>query len=203
MPAEVTRTRTRQPRDQRADAIVAAALGLFAARGFRGTSITSVAAEVGLTDAGVLHHFPTTRALLAAVLERSTVESLGEVREMFAVGGIETLRRLAAWGEVMERQLHQTGLEITLAAESLDPDADLHGYFETRYRTLQRWLRRAIKQGIDRGELRPDTDPHQEATDLIAFLDGIRLQWYFGAVKSLADAVDRHITALIDRLAAP
>jgi AcrR family transcriptional regulator len=202
MPADGARTRTREPRDKRAEAIVDAALALFAARGFRGTSITSVASEVGLTDAGVLHHFPTKRALLAAVLERSTVESLGEVRAMFAPGGIETLRRLAEWGEVMERQVHQTGLEITLAAESLDPDADLHSYFETRYRTLQRWMRRSIKHGVDRGELRPDTDPLQETTDLIAFLDGVRLQWYFGTVSSLADAVRRHIAALIDRLAA-
>jgi AcrR family transcriptional regulator len=202
MATDATRARTRQPADQRARSIVDAAFGLFAARGFRGTSITAVAAEVGLTDAGVLHHFPTKQALLAAVLERSTLERLDEVRDMFAPGGIETLRRLADWGDVMERQPHQTGLEITLGAESLDADADLHEFFETRYRTLHRWLRRGIEQGVERDELRPDTDPHREATDLIAFLDGIRLQWYFGAIPSLAEAVHRHITALIERLAA-
>jgi len=180
---------------------VTAALRLFAARGFRGTSIAAVASEVGLTDAGVLHHFPTKRALLASVLERSTLDSLADAREVFAPGGVEALRRLAEWGTVMERQPHQTGLEITLGAESLDADADLHEFFRTRYRTLQRWLRRAIETGIERQELRADTDARAESTSLIAFLDGIRLQWYFGAVDSLADEVRAHVLHVIDRLA--
>lgn len=194
------RARTRQDRETRAEAIVDAAAQLFAVRGFRGTSIAAVAAEVGLTDAGVLHHFPTKRALLAAVLERSTVDSLGDAKAVFAPGGVAALRGLADWGDVMERQRHQTGLEVTLGAESIDPDADLHEFFVKRYRTVLRWLTKAVQQGIDRGELRSDVDARQEAIALIAFLDGVRLQWYFGVVSSLADEVRRHIDALIDRL---
>jgi hypothetical protein len=134
------------------------------------------------------------------VLERATVESLGDVREIFAPGGVEALRRLAEWGTVMERQVNQTGLEVTLGAESLDPDSELHEFFQTRYRTLQRWLGRAIQTGIDRGEFRAGTDAKEVATALIAFLDGIRLQWYFGVVSSLADEVRHHILRQIDDL---
>lgn len=197
-----SRPRTRQERDVRADAIVESASRLFAARGFRGTSIAAVAADVGLTDGGVLHHFPSKRALLAAVLESLTLASLDEAREMFAPGGIETLRRLADWGTVMERQVHQTGLEVTLGAESIDPGSDLHDFFAKRYRTLQRWFTRSIQAGVDRGEFQSDVDAHAEATALIAFLDGIRLQWYFGAVDSLAAEVRRHLLALVEKLRA-
>src|SRR5262249_49582257 len=52
------------------DNIVVAATELFGARGLRGTTIAAIAREVGLTDAGVLHHFPTKFAIIEAALER-------------------------------------------------------------------------------------------------------------------------------------
>ena len=41
---------------------------LFAERGFYGTSINDVAATLGLTKPGLLHHFPTRTDLLVATL---------------------------------------------------------------------------------------------------------------------------------------
>lgn len=192
--------RTRQDADVRADAIVLAASKLFAVRGFRGATIAAVAAEVGLTDAGVLHHFPTKRALLGAVLERSTLENAPGFRRLIDAGGIEALEGLAEWGRVMSEDSGLTMLEITLGAEALEPGSDLRPFFQTRYRVLRRWLIRAIDKGIARGEFRADADAEREATALIAFLDGIRLQWAFGFVDSLEDAVRAHVRARIEHL---
>jgi AcrR family transcriptional regulator len=59
------RTRSEERRAE----IVRAALEVIAERGYRGASLAAVAERVGLTQQGLLHHFPTKDALLVAVLE--------------------------------------------------------------------------------------------------------------------------------------
>ncbi len=63
--AMTTRARSRERRAE----IVRAALDVIAERGYRGASLAAVAERVGLTQQGLLHHFPTKEALLVAVLE--------------------------------------------------------------------------------------------------------------------------------------
>lgn len=60
-----TRTRSEERRAE----IVRAALEVIAERGYRGASLAAVAERVGLTQQGLLHHFPTKEALLVAVLK--------------------------------------------------------------------------------------------------------------------------------------
>src|SRR4051812_39604541 len=53
---------------------VQAAVELFAKSGFKGTSVAQVAAKTGLSQSGLLHHFPSKAALLTAVLEERDAE---------------------------------------------------------------------------------------------------------------------------------
>jgi ubiquinone biosynthesis protein COQ9 len=48
--------------------ILDAALEVFAKSGYRSGSIRDIADRVGMSEAGLLHHFPNKSALLAAVL---------------------------------------------------------------------------------------------------------------------------------------
>ena len=66
---------TRPFRRQIDDGILDIAAGLFARRGFAKTSLQDVADAVGLSKAGLLHHFPNKEALHAAVLGQA--EALG------------------------------------------------------------------------------------------------------------------------------
>src|SRR5580658_9040189 len=61
---EIVRTRGEESRE----AILAAARQLFGQRGFRGTSLASIAEAAGLSQPGLLHHFPSKTDLLLAVL---------------------------------------------------------------------------------------------------------------------------------------
>ncbi|MFD3842417.1 TetR/AcrR family transcriptional regulator [Streptomyces sp. NPDC058642] len=56
-------------RSARRPEIVRAALEVIAERGYRGASLAAVAERVGLTQQGLLHHFPTKEARLVAVLK--------------------------------------------------------------------------------------------------------------------------------------
>lgn len=187
-------------RDARADAIVDEAMRLFSARGFRGTTVAAVAKGVNLTDAGVLHHFPTKRDLLAAVLQRSTQDQAEFFRSTLAGGGIEALRRMGEWGQIMEKAPQFMGLEVTLSAEALDGAPDLREFFTVRYRLVRRWLVAAVREGMQRGEIRADVDPDQEVAALIAFLDGMRLQWFFAGPVSLDERVSTYVDQLIERI---
>src|ERR1700749_2382109 len=53
----------------RRERVLAAAADAFAAEGFRGSSTANIGADVGISDAGVLHHFGTKQRLLFEVLE--------------------------------------------------------------------------------------------------------------------------------------
>jgi AcrR family transcriptional regulator len=202
--ANASRRRTRRPPGARADEIVDTALPMFATRGFRGTTLAAIAAHIGITDAGLLHHFPTKSALLRAALDRHTANQLELFRDVLAPGGIEAVRRLGGWGEVMERTPHLLGLEIALTTEGLEPSSELHEFYTVRYKRLRRWLVRILREGIEAGDIRPDVDPEHETACYVALLDGLRLQWFFAEGRmSIADRVRTYVDQLVARIEMP
>lgn len=184
-------------------AIIEAASALFAELGYRGTSIARVAREVGLTDAGVLYHFKTKEELLLGVLERYG-QMVEEGLAASQVSGIDLLRTVREWGAGMEAQPEISMLLIHLTTEHLTDDSPARRFLQKSYRRGLDRYRRAFTEAAANGDLRADVDPDAEAADLIAHLDGIRLQWFLlDRPFSLADAVRHHVDGVLERLAPP
>lgn len=184
----------------RRDDVVAAATALMAERGSRGTSIAAVAERAGMTDAGVLYHFKTKKALLLAVLERfdAAAEQLLVQPEQRA---IELLRSTRDWGEHMEHVPDIQSLLIMLTAEHLHTEGEARDYIRGRYQRLLRRYRTAFAQAAADGDLRGDLDPDFEASALLAHLDGIRFQWFLTDEEvSMAASVRTYVDATLDRL---
>jgi len=195
---------TKQARGRaRREAILEAAATLFATNGFRGTSIAAIAEKVGVTDAGVLYHFPTKTDLLLAVLAHFERLDADELAETYARGGYDLLLALRDLGAQMERTPDLTALGLTLSAEHLQDDSVVNTYFRERYAVLRAFFEEAITDAIDSGHVRPDVDAASEASALIAHLDGIRFQWFFsGGAVSMDQSVRTYTDAMLARVRA-
>lgn len=181
--------------------ILDAAAELFAASGYRGTTVAAVARKVGITDAGVLHHFKSKEALLLGVLHeygRSVQEQIDRV----GLRGIHLLRAVRNWGVEMEARPEISSLLIALTTEYLTGDSPVRRAIQASYRQgLDRYIA-AFATAAASGDLRADLDPVHEASALIAHLDGIRLQWFLSdGGFSMADSVRRYVDDTLARLA--
>ncbi len=194
---------TKQARGRaRRQAIVDAAVALFATHGFRGTSVAAVAEQVGVTDAGVLYHFGTKEELLLAVLADHDRRYEHVLAETMAPGGRTALEGLRHWGTEMEAQRDLQALYVLLSAEHMRDDSPTHRYFEVRYERVQALFTDLFAQAATRGELRTDLEPGREASLLLAVVEGLRLQWFYtdGRV-SIAEGIATYVNQTLDRLA--
>ncbi|MEY2425514.1 MAG: hypothetical protein QOI61_1086 [Actinomycetota bacterium] len=195
-------TGTREARTSaRREAIVEAALALFATHGYRGTSVEAVAEKVGISDAGVLYHFNSKADLLLAVLSHHDAQWAEMVTESKAAGPAGELHRLEEWGVEMERDVDLTALFVTLSAEHLRDDSATNAYFRGRYQIVLASYEDMFLAAADAGLIRADVDAPAEACALVGMLDGLRLQMFFTDGFSISDAVRRHVHTVLERLA--
>jgi AcrR family transcriptional regulator len=180
------------------------AIELFGTRGLRGTSIAAVAERLGMTDAGVLHYFPTKSALIDAAVARGYELQLSRIREYIAPGGLEALERMAAWGTVTEETPELTALQVVISSDAILESSLVREPMRRRYAAVHDLAAGLIRQGIERGDIRPDVDADWEASALVAYLDGIRLQWFYSdRTMPIANHVRRYVELLVERLRAP
>lgn len=196
---------TRQPRGRaRRAAVLEAARRLFSRQGFKGASLAAIAQEAGLTDAGLLYHFPTKNHLLLAVIaegDREQDETLAQVRDAH---GLPLLLRMAEFGADLEADPILTALDVTLSAEHLQDGSEINVYFVQRYESFRAMLAEAFREAAQAGDLRADLDPDLEAANMTAVLDGLRLQWLLsGGAVSMADGMRAYVQGVIKRLATP
>jgi AcrR family transcriptional regulator len=162
----------------RQEQILDAAFDLFANNGVRHTTIAAVADMVGLSEAGVLHHFTSKEELLLAVLHRVDA-SFPEAEAFMAEpgGGADSLRRIFANGEVLRDNPMLCRLRVVVGNEALAGDGPARHYVTERLRHVRRGFELMLREGVRRGDFRSDIDVARYATEIIAFLEGIQVQW--------------------------
>jgi AcrR family transcriptional regulator len=157
--------------------VIDIALRLFAARGYRGVSLATIAQEAGISEAGLIHHFPTKPALLLGVLETYEAGSLELMRN-----AVETSRGTFSGAWLALAASHEADptyirLFTVLAAESVAPDHPAHAWFVERYQRVRERITEAFAADQAAGRIRPELDPELCARQLVAMFDGIQLQY--------------------------
>jgi len=177
--------------------ILDSALTVFGESGFRSGSLRGVAEQVGMSEAGLLHHFSSKSALLAAVLERRDEQT----RAQFGWddgGGRGALR---ATVDLVEHTASTPGvveLFCTLSAEATTPSHPAHAWFTERYATTTAFFRAAFEELSARGELREGVEPAAASRAVVALMDGLQIQWLLDrdSVDMAAD-LRAHLSGLV------
>ncbi|MFF3504389.1 TetR/AcrR family transcriptional regulator [Streptomyces sp. NPDC003247] len=158
--------------------MLAAALEAFARTGYRGTSLEVVADAAGLTRAGLLHHFPSKRALLLAVLtERDEQDLRAFGRPLESLAGIEVLDFLDDLARLNTNRRGLVQLAHVLGAEAFDPGHPAHLYFRDRLRRIRTELTAALRRGVAAGTVREDVDCDRVVEQTIAVMEGLEALW--------------------------
>ena len=156
--------------------VLDAALRAIATNGFHGSSLAQIAADAGLTTAGLLHHFPSKEQLLVAVLaERDRLD--GARFHLAGLRGLATLDRLA---ELVQHNTMVPGLVqayTVLMGESVSEDHPARQWFRDRYPRRRANLAAALRAGVESGEIRNGVDCDALAAEIIAMMDGLQVQW--------------------------
>ncbi|MCX4736626.1 TetR/AcrR family transcriptional regulator [Streptomyces sp. NBC_01363] len=183
--------------DERRARILDAAVEHFAQWGFHASSLARIAKDVGITQGGLLHHFRSKEDLLISVLQR-TDEQGGErlfAREpQSAVETFQTLLGLAAYNA---DRPGRTKMFNALVGEAGERGHPAHDFFVGRYRMVIEEIGRELRDAVERGEVKPDTDPEALAAEIAAVMDGLQLQW--ALAPETYDMVGR-LRAYFDRL---
>lgn len=178
---------------ERRDTVIKTAWEVFALQGFRGGSLREIAKRVNLSQAGVLHHFGSKEGLLLEVLNYREELNSPSPNTVHGIGILDHLRT------VVTTNIETPGavrLYVTVSAEATDPDHPAHEFFVERYKkTVDVIASQLVLARMD-GKLSPDLDPRMAAEEMIAFLDGIQLQWLLNPAFDMLAAYDRYVANL-------
>ena len=173
----------RKSTTERRAEIVRAAAKTFGTKGYQKGSLIDIAAQVGMTHAGVLHHFGTKEALLIAVLEYRDREDLEVLAMDKMPEGIDLFWHLT---RTAAANADRAGIVQTYAAitgESVTENHPARGFVVNRFAMLRGHIEDALR--LVCGPDLPEDVCTQAASSIIGVMDGIQLQWLLDR-----DAVD-------------
>jgi AcrR family transcriptional regulator len=178
------------------EAILDAALEVFAG-GYNSGSLRDIATKVGMSEAGLLHHFKSKSILLQAVLDLRD-ERARQLVDLDAEDGAQALRGLVALARYNASVPGVVELYCTLSAESTAPEHPAHEYFKRRYETVRASLDGTFGRLIADGRLLPGVSPGRAAVATIALMDGLQVQWLLDRdVVDMGDALSEFFDGLI------
>ena len=178
--------------------ILEAGIEVFSSNGFRSGSIREIAERVGMSQAGLLHHFSNKNELLAGVLELRDDQSRFISNLDGPVGGLEHIRGLVKVVEYNSSVPGLVELHCILSAEATSPDHPAHSYFVNRYKYVVGFTTESFESALAAGQLVAGVDPASAARSLVALMDGLQVQWLLD--KNSIDMVDetrRYVQSLL------
>jgi AcrR family transcriptional regulator len=186
-------------RQERQAGIVAAAASLFAARGFKGTTTKEIARSAGCSEALVFKHFPTKRALYAAILAEKApfAELLATVDEAAKKRDDRRVFSLIA-GYRIRRGADPTLLRLLLFS-ALEGHELSKMFFRNQHRIFYDYLAGYIERRIRDGAFRR-VDPLLAARSFMGMLAHHRLLheiFRVPAHRSPEECVDSYVTLFL------
>ncbi|MDB5730344.1 MAG: TetR/AcrR family transcriptional regulator [Variovorax sp.] len=143
---------------RRAAEILSAAREVFLEKGFERSSVSEIAARVGVVEGLVYAYFPTKRDLLNEVLRGMYEPLIRDMADSFSrIEGLRSRLRFLVWRHLRVYVEEPSLSRIVLHEVRTSPE-----YFKSVLHDLQvrytSFLLRTVREAMDEGELPPDTD---------------------------------------------
>lgn len=188
--AEGRRPRGRPGNDK--ETVLRRAIEMFNRQGYDATSISDLAADLGVSKSALYHHFPSKEALLSAALDEaldglsSAVDAAADATR--GESAYDRLRATVA-GAVHILAAHLPAVTLLLRVRGNSP---LEQSALERRRHIDEQLARLVRQAADEGDLRADVDPEVISRLVFGMVNSL-VDWYHPdgpiAPESIAHAV--------------
>ncbi len=197
--------RRQQRIDRRRGEILAAAAGVFADKGYAGTTTREIALAADIAEGTLYNYFPSKRDILLAIVE----ETPAPMEAALAAAG--DIRDRAALVDLVDRSLALPVSRIpflrAVLAEAWTDEELFHAFGHRRLAAIHRVLADFIRRRVADGTFRP-IDPDLTAQMIIGMFAGVLLPLIRGASAPPADAERRAIAEamaglLLDGVLAP
>ena len=197
VPDAAPQRRVRAPRQATAERraeILRAAANTFGSKGYKNGSLAEVAEQVGITHAGVLHHFGSKEQLLVEVLEYRDKEDVRDLEGQHIPYGIELFRHLVRTARLnVDRPGIVQGYSV-LTGESVTENHPARGWVTHRFEVLRGEIAAAVRAVGD--------DVSQETADcaasaIIGVMDGLQVQWLLDDGVDLPTSTQFAIEAIL------
>jgi AcrR family transcriptional regulator len=177
---------------------------VFSLSGYQGTSMDALTRATGLTKGGIYNHFGSKEALILETFDFAQNLTQQRFRALFQ-GRQHACERLLAMVELFRSivvdPLFPGGcLLLNTAIEADDTNPVLRDRARQAVDAWQEYVARTIQLGIERQQIKPQTDPAQVLTTLLATLEGtIMLCKLYGTTIYMDQAV-AHLTTYVESL---
>jgi len=176
---------SKNQKEEKRKQIVKAAAQVFAQKGYAGTVMAEIAVSAGIGKGTVYEYFDSKEDLFFAVFEWYMEESGSAVRvSISALGGPASSRLTALSDSLMKTwsgmlEAYSLVMEFWAASASSQMRQRFKDAFNQAYMDFRGIVSSLIRDGIERGEFRPDIDPEPIAAALVGTWDALLLQAWF------------------------
>lgn len=180
--------------------IVDASAEVFAASGYRATTMKEVAERAGISERGLVHHFPSKADLLAAVLEQREEDNRQQVPPTV---GLEALLGMLNVVAADSLQPGLVELHSILSAEAASAEHPAHQHYRERYALIRHFATISFAALRNAGELETSLTDEELGASFIALSDGLQLQWLYDRQSiDTTHTLHRFLESVVPRLKA-
>lgn len=188
----------------RRELILKAAVETFGTRGFSKGTLAEIAEQVGMTRAGVLHHFGSKENLLREVVSYRDHADLSEVGMEEMPEGADLFLHLVKTAMVNARRPGIVQTFTVLTGESVTHGHPTQEYFRQRYANLRDDLTKAFTELCQQQGVTDLTAISAAAASILAVMDGLQLQWLLEpSAVELGEASEFAIRSIVNGVLRP
>ena len=184
--------------------ILRAAIEIFGTKGSTNGTLADIAEQVGMTHAGVLHHFGSKQKLLLEVLEFRDQDDVAHLADRHIPGGPDLFMHLV---RTMIRNATRPGIVqvyTVLSAESVTEEHPAKEFFQERYRVLRGEVDEAFRELCAQEDVTDPVAIDKASAAILAVMDGLQLQWLLAPTAiDLAAASEFGIQAIVNSVLKP